>query len=179
MRIQLLPFFCCLVVLLSFSCTRPDAAKPGALIEDACSLLTNEQVQRVIGQEVKESIPSHQEEGGFFLSQCQYNTAAISDSVTVRLVQRGRGDDARDPKEVWQETFARDLKQAEERRKKAPPERVPNVGDEAYWLGGPKIGGLYVLKGNRHFRIGLGGEANQAQKIEKASELARVILQRL
>jgi hypothetical protein len=36
-----------------------------------------------------------------------------------------------------------------------------------------------VLKGNQHFRLMVGGEPNQPQKIEKASRLARSILQRL
>ena len=56
---------------------------------------------------------------------------------------------------------------------------MKGLGDEAFWMGGRKSGGLYVLKGKRHFRLMLGGEPNQARKIEKATQLARSILGRL
>ncbi len=56
---------------------------------------------------------------------------------------------------------------------------MPNVGDEAFWLGGRETGGLYVPKGNRHFRLGLGGEPNQGRKTAKATQLARLILKKL
>lgn len=131
-----------------------------------------------MGEAVKETKTDRREEEGFVISQCIFVLPTITNAVSLRLVQRGGGEDARDPRTVWQETFERDLAKAE-KRKKAPPQRVPNVGDEAFWLGGRETGGLYVLKGNRHFRLGLGGEPNQARKIEKATKLARLILARL
>jgi hypothetical protein len=146
---------------------------------DACSLLTSEEIKQVMGETVTEAKPQRQNEEGFVISQCLFLLPESKHSVTLRLVQRGEGADARDPRQVWQETFARDLEKAIKERKKAPPERVPNVGDEAFWLGGPQTGGLYVLKGNRHFRLGFGGEPNQPLKIEKATKLAGSILGRL
>ena len=130
-----------------------------------------------MGEPVKESKTQRQEEEGFVISQCIFLLPTVTNAVSLRLVQRGGGEDARDPRTVWQETFERDLAKAE--KTKAPPERVPNLGDAAFWLGGRETGGLYVLKGNRHFRLGLGGEPNQAKKIEKATKLARMILERL
>lgn len=150
-----------------------------AVPTDACSLLTSAEIEAVLGEAVKEAKPERREEDGFIISQCYFALPTRTNFVTIRLVQKGSDEAARDPRTVWEETFARDLEKAKKERKKAPPEQVPNVGDEAFWLGGPEAGGLYVLKGNRHFRLGLGGEPNQARKIEKASGLARTILERL
>ncbi|CAN5706376.1 hypothetical protein BH20VER1_BH20VER1_20640 [soil metagenome] len=132
-----------------------------------------------MGAAVKETTPTRQEGEGFILSQCYFTLPVLTDSVTLRLTQRGNGADARDPRQVWQEIFERDLQKAVEKRKKAPPVKVEEVGDEAYWLGGPEAGGLYVLKGNRYFRLGFGGEPNQERKIEKATQMARAILERM
>ena len=158
-----------------------ESRKPASTLDapiDPCTLLTKKAIEAVVGEPVKETKMQRQEEEGFVISQCIFLLPTMTNTVTLRLVQRGAGEDARDPRTIWQETFERDLAKAE-KSKKAPPERVPNVGDEAFWLGGRETGGLYVLKGNRHFRLGLGGEPNQARKIEKATKLARQILERL
>ena len=193
MRQSLLVLACCLAAsfptaALKYETPSPKPASPVAKPTtsraatdrpvDACSLLDHKEIEAVTGSPVKEAKPERKEENGFVISQCYFALPVASDSLTLRLVQRGSGEDARDPRQVWEETFARDLKKAE-KRKKNRPERVSNLGDEAFWMGGPEAGGLYVLKGNRHFRIGLGGEKNQARKIEKASKLARAILKRL
>jgi hypothetical protein len=154
-------------------------AEEAKATKDACSLLTREEIQAVVGEAVKESKSASQAEGGFLISQCQYEFEKATDTIVLRVVQRGTGEDARDPRETWKEAFARDLKKAIAERKKGRPEQVKDLGDEAFWMGGRKSGGLYVLKGNQHFRLMVGGEPNQPQKIEKASRLARSILQRL
>jgi hypothetical protein len=53
------------------------------------------------------------------------------------------------------------------------------LGDEAYWSG-TNIGGvLYVLKGDRLLRIGIGGGEDKEMKISKSAALARLVLKRL
>jgi hypothetical protein len=131
-----------------------------------------------MGEPVKDTKTERREEEGFVISQCLFLLPTLTNAVTLRLVQRGSGEDARDPRTTWQETFERDLAKAE-KRKKAPAQRVNDLGDEAFWLGGRATGGLYVLKGNRYFRLGLGGEPNQERKIAKATKLARGILKLL
>jgi hypothetical protein len=171
-----LPLVSCVLIFAASTAGAAEEAKPTA---DVCSLLTSEEIQAVIGEAVKESKGASQAEGGFLISQCRYDFEKATDTIVLRLVQRGSGEDARDPRETWKEAFERDLKKAIAERKKGRPEQVKGLGDEAYWMGGRKSGGLYVLKGNQHFRLMLGGEPNQPQKIEKASRLARSILQRL
>jgi hypothetical protein len=99
-----------------------------------------------MGEAVKETKTDRREEEGFVISQCIFVLPTITNAVSLRLVQRGGGEDARDPRTVWQETFERDLAKAE-KRKKAPPQRVPNVGDEAFWLGGRETGRTLCAEG--------------------------------
>jgi hypothetical protein len=159
--------------------TSTPANQPPEMPIDACSLLTSEEIEAVQGEAVKETKTESKSEEGFTISQCYFALPTSSNSITLRLVQRGSGPDGQDPRRVWKETFARDLEKAVQERKKAPPERVSNLGDEAFWMGGAKAGALYVLKDNHYIRLAVGGEPNQPIKIEKATKLAQLILERL
>ena len=191
MRKQLVLLSSCLATLAACSKSDPpqaraetslaETATPSQIPEeplDACSLLTNDEIQTAMGEALKETKADRQVEEGLTISQCNFALGTPLRWINLRVVQRSEDAKARNPRQVWQETIGRDGDEAE-KRKKAPQERVPNLGDEAFWTGGPKTGGLYVLKGNRFFRLHVGGEANQAVKIEKGTQLARSILQRL
>ncbi len=149
---------------------------------DPCSLLTSDEIQAVMGEAVREAKTERQEAGGFVISHCYFSLPTTSSSVVLRLIQPGSGEDRRSPRQAWEETFAKGSEKTMGEQGEAggrQPEKVAGVGDSAYWLGGPKTGGLYVLKGDRYFRLGVGGEPNQPSKIEKASALAKAILSKL
>lgn len=131
-----------------------------------------------MGEAVSETKPDRETSGGFVISQCYFSLPTLANSLTLRLIEKGQGADARSPREAWRETFARDLENAIAHRK-GGIQVVPNVGDEAFWMGGGAAGGFYVLKGDRYFRLGLGGDMSQEAKIEKAKVLAAAILGRL
>jgi hypothetical protein len=195
MRCQNLLLISCVLIALGSCSKRETALAPSPpptasaqptprseekpLIEDPCALLTGEEIEAATGAAMKEAIPQRAIEDGFVIAQCNFTMPVLTDSVTLRVIQRGSDANARDPRQVWQETFARDLERAIKERKEGPPVRVGNLGDEAFWMGGPELGGLYVLKGNRYFRLGIGGEPNQEVKIEKATKLAQAILARM
>ena len=63
-------------------------------------------------------------------------------------------------------------------QKKMPPKRIPDLGEEAFWTGGP-TGGLFVLQGDFYIRISVGGPDDDATKIRKSTALAQVVLKRL
>lgn len=97
------------------------------------------------------------------------------------VVTNGAGPAGRDTKQVWKEIFAPEKLQpweTEDGKRKLPPERVPDLGDEAFWTGGP-AGGLYVLKSNSYVRISIGGADDRATKIKKLKDLAEMVLKRL
>jgi len=66
-----------------------------------------------------------------------------------------------------------------EREKESPPRPVEGVGDEAFWISNPASGALYVRKADAYIRISVGGAADEAVKLRRATELARKALKRL
>jgi len=56
---------------------------------------------------------------------------------------------------------------------------IKGVGEQAYWVGSPMVGALYVLKGNTFLRISVGGVREEAARIQKSVALARLALKRL
>jgi hypothetical protein len=164
--------------------TETAAAEPQALTGeatiDACQLLTDEEIAGVQGEAPARRQLVGQAEGGLAVSQCNFLLPSGSNSMAIRVVQRGKGPDALDPKEVWKETFHRpppaDPAAARYTRKY---EKVAGVGDEAFWLGNAKSGGLHVLTGDRYIRVNVGGQEEIPAKIEKTSKLSQIVLPRL
>ena len=158
---------------------------------DACALLTSKEIEGVQGEPLKETKLSGQATGGFLMSQCFFTLPTFTNSVSLLVAQKGEGSDAKDPKEFFSERFgekragegerdrARDKKKGEEEEEGTPPQKIPGIGDEAYWTGSRVGGALYVLKGNTYVRISIGGPAEQAAKIRKTKALAAKVLARL
>jgi hypothetical protein len=56
---------------------------------------------------------------------------------------------------------------------------VKDLGDEAFWIGSPIGGALYVLKNELFFRLSVGGAGDQRAKLNKSKALAQRILKKL
>lgn len=150
---------------------------------DACSLLNSEDIESVQGEALKEPKASGTTGGDFAVSQCYFGLPTPGNSISLTLVQKSDNPNARDPKEFWKETFHTEKSAEEEReeggKKSNPPEKIEGVGDEAFWLSNRVGGELYVLKGDRFFRISVGGAGDKATKIDKSKRLAQMVLKRL
>lgn len=150
---------------------------------DACALLTSKEIESVQGEPMKETQPSGKSGGGFSVSQCYFTLPTSSNSISLTVMQKADGLDARDPKQYWEEVFHRntdkDKEREGEREKAAAPEKIAGVGDEAFWSGNRVGGVLYVLKGSNYIRISVGGPDDQATKIKKSKDLAQMVLKRL
>ena len=159
---------------------------------DACVLLTSEEIQSVQNEPVKERKLTGRADGGFNVSQCFFTLPTSSNSISLSVTQRGEGDNARDPKRVWQDTFHREKEGEKERdhdkkEKRAdseeeeagPSQRIAGIGDEAFWMGSRVGGALYVLKGNTYIRISVGGSGDESVKTRKSKALAQKALARL
>jgi hypothetical protein len=59
------------------------------------------------------------------------------------------------------------------------PQPIPALGEEAYWVGNPISGALYVLQGELFLRISVGGISKESIRIAKSKSLAVAILRRL
>jgi hypothetical protein len=150
---------------------------------DACALLTSKEIESVQGEPTKETKPSGKSGGGFSVSQCYFTLPTSSNSISLTVMQKADGSDARDPKQYWEEMFHRasdnEKGRESEREKAAAPEKISGIGDEAFWTGNRVGGDLYVLKGNSYIRISVGGPGDQAAKIKKSKDLAQMVLKRL
>ena len=155
----------------------PASSEAAAL--DACKLLSNEEIASVQGEAPVRAQLVGQSDGQLAVSQCNFLLPSGSNSMSVRVVERGNGPNARDPKDVWQETFHGPSLDPADARHARKPEKVEGVGDEAFWLGNAKSGGLHVLTGNRYIRVNVGGQEEVPAKIEKSSKLAHLIVPRL
>jgi hypothetical protein len=158
---------------------------------DACAVLTSADVQAVQGDAVQETKPSTQPAGDLLMSQCIFRTASPSKSVSVAIASAGSVS----PRAFWQKQFHSAKSESEEREKEKPaakgkparqeedestqPRTIKGVGEQAYWVGSPMVGALYVLKGNTFLRISVGGVREEAARIEKSVALARLALKRL
>jgi hypothetical protein len=173
------------------------AANPDA---EACKLLTSEDVQAVQGEGLKSTKGSDSASGALATSQCFYETANFTNSISLTLTRRNGDAKGEGPREFWKKNFGgdKDKEREKEGREKrdgrekkeggarveeeeegVPPARVKGVGDEAYWVGASKVGTLYVLKGERFLRISVGGADAQEKKMEKSKTLARRALKRV
>jgi hypothetical protein len=157
---------------------------------DACAVLTSTDVQKVQGDPVQETKPSTQPAGGLVMSQCLFRTASPSNSVSVAIASAGSVS----PRAFWQKQFHSAKPESGEGEKEKPtakskpareeeesprPRTIQGVGEQAYWVGSPLVGALYVLKGNTFLRISVGGVREEAARIEKSVALARLALKRL
>ena len=162
---------------------------------DACSLITNDEVQAIQGSPVKETKPSEQSDDHFRLTQCFYTTEVFNKSVSLAVTERNpTSASARDPKDFWKDTFGRyeqtTAQQTEEVKEKKqslneqeergrPPKKIEGVGDSAWWTANRTGGALYVLKNNAFIRISVGGPEAEEEKIEKSKKLAVKAVSRL
>ena len=157
---------------------------------DPCKLLTSADIQVVQGDAVQETKPSTQPAGGLVMWQCLFRTANPSKSVSVAIASAGSSS----PRAYWQKQFgssktasdeitekkaAGHKEEKEEDEESTRPRTIKGVGEQAYWIGSPLVGALYVLKRDTFLRISVGGVREESARIEKSIALARVALKRL
>ena len=171
---------------------------------DICSLLTSDDLKDVQGEGYKDAQRSDRLDGEFIIAQCYYALPTLANSVVVSVTTAQDGPAARSPKAFWEQTFGKYEKEGEsktdreqEKRKErerekeksqgqgereekeaAAPERVKDLGDEAFWARSSIGGALYVLKGDVIFRISVGGAGDQKAKLNKSKMLALRILRK-
>jgi hypothetical protein len=151
---------------------------------DPCRLLTDAEVRAVQGHAPTQKIPSEQPAGSFRFTQCYYRTEELSSSVSVALGIPLTDNKRSGPRDYWQAQFKREKRDERDEReesdkKKQEPRRLAGLGDEAYWVGDPVTGALYVLRGEVFLRVSVGGSPDQSQNIKRARTLASYALKRL
>ncbi len=162
---------------------------------EACSLLTNEEIEAIQGEAIKETKPGVQLSGGMVMSQCLFRTPTAAKSVSLEVATINSANSSPPaPRQFWRNQFhARDLKEKERRADARPakgsaaelekedhkPRRISGVGEEAYWVSNGVTGVLYVLQGDVFLRISIGGIREESARIEKSKALASAAAARL
>ena len=146
-----------------------------AAMPDACSLLTAAEIEAVQRERPQISKPSAQPGPELVVRQCFYQLPTFAKSISLEVTS---GPAA---KAYWQKAFheKRPREEAEEGEAKEEPERVRRLGEEAYWTGGVRLGGLYVLQKGSILRLSIGGADTKGAKLKKLRALARSVLKRL
>jgi len=157
---------------------------PAQRHRDPCRLLTDAEVRAVQGHGPTQKIPSDQPAGSFRFTQCFYRTPELSSSVSVALGIPVTESKRSGPRDYWRAQFRREERDERDEReepdeKKQEPRRLAGLGDEAFWVGDPVTGALYVLRGEVFLRVSVGGSPDQSQNIKRARTLAIYALKRL
>jgi len=80
-------------------------------------------------------------------------------------------------RELWKRSFHQEGSASARRRRSNPRrKRVRGLGEEAFWVGDPRLGGLYVCARMRCFALRSGGAEGMADKLRKLKPLARKAL---
>jgi hypothetical protein len=158
---------------------------------DPCSLLSAATLEQTQGAKFSASQRTVRDDGKFTTSQCFYRLLPESNSVSLQVLSHS-AKDAIHPREFWRKKFhlskqeeaeekekpdaEREEKELEHRR---PPQHVPGIGDEAYWVDTGRDGALYALAGDQIVRLSLGGKASYTEKLKKATALGKLVIERL
>ncbi len=152
---------------------------PAASPTDACSLLTSEEIQAIQGEPLQDAKLSRPGDGALAISQCFFGLPSFAKSISLQVV--GKGSGSRGAREDWREIFSPGNGvegETEAGEAKKAPQRIPDLGEEAYWSTGP-FTVLHVLEGERYLRISVGGADDEKTKLEKSKSIARLVLPRL
>lgn len=179
----------------------PDSTSVAKAKVDVCDLLTNDDLKSVQGEAYKEAQRSDRQDGDFLVAQCYYQLPTIANSVVLNVTTATDHAGAPNPRDFWERTFreadekdregkkpsnpdrdkkdkAKEGREGEE-EEGAPPEKVKGLGDEAFWSASRIGGALYVLKGDKFFRISIGGAGTAQTKLNKSKTLAEKVLKKL
>jgi hypothetical protein len=142
------------------------------LLAAACALLTAAEILAVQGEAPAQTKASASEDRGVSSEQCFFELPTFARSISLQIT-RGRG-----VRVLWRKSFHE--KHEDEEGEHAPPkERVRGLGEEAFWVDGPRLGGLYVLRRNAMLRLAIGGAEEKASKLRRLKQLARKALARM
>ena len=144
-----------------------------AAAADACSLLTATEIEAVQHERPQISKPSEQPGADLLVRQCFYQLPTFANSISLEVTS---GPAA---KAYWQKAFHEKRRAEENGEAKERPERIRGLGEEAYWTGSVRLGGLYVLRKGSILRLSIGGAETKGAKLKKLRALARSALKRL
>jgi hypothetical protein len=108
--------------------------------------------------------------------RCFYRTDAHSGSVSLAL-SLPLTEAADGARRYWEERFHPQAGFPDGKRQ--PPLPLEGLGEEAFWVGDPVAGSIYVLTGDGFLRISVGGAPDEATRRARSVALARDAVARM
>jgi hypothetical protein len=173
------------------------ATSTKAATVDACALLTSAEVQSATGEPMAEARPSTQPAGRIKTSQCFFRAPTFAKSVSLTVTTAGDGFSPSALRQFWRNQFhavrekeeeelppgergkSQSTSEAELENDARKPRRIDGLGDEAFWVGSPISGALYVLQGDAFLRISVGGIPEESLRLAKSKTAASAAIARL
>ena len=175
--------------------TDPASAKS---TPDTCSLLSQAEIEKFLGEPVKEIKSSSQPVGGMLVSQCIFLTRTFANSLSLAVTSPDPAHSAKTVHDFWDHQFhSANSRSAEEpegtrgakgddasqkqssTQESEKPRLISGLGQEAYWVGSPITGALYVLQGGAFLRVSVGGIRQESARIDKSKAIAGATLSKL
>jgi len=159
------------LIVLSLLASAAGARGPCSLLAGADILA----VQKAAVVSVKESAA----DGRMVeVRRCYYEVDPYSKSVSLEWTRDREPGGAR---RQWDTLFhprEDDDRERGERegRRPSPPQPVPGLGEEAYWVPSHASGAIYAFVSGSFVRVSVGGEGSDAEKKSRASGLARIAI---
>lgn len=157
---------------------------------DACKLLSAAEIKRVQQTVLRETKPSVMHSGGTMtMRQCFYRVEDHAASVSLLVAEPAKRPSAA-ARDFWDATLVKasqtevqpsgngEMTKSEAKKLRHKPEPVAGLGEQAWWVGDRTAGALYVLKGDRFFRISVGGKVDDDKK-GRMIALAAIVLKKL
>ncbi len=172
MKVKLLFLFLSFTLLLSLtSCGRGKSGKSTA--PDPCTLLTRADAEKILGKTVKD--PDHPVTGSqnFEVNSCAYHAqdGMATDAATLITMAPASGG------AVFAKTSFENDKKLTQSNYSADPVDVPDLADEAYWVGGSG-NVLYMLKGDLQVTLMVGGQQGSTPP-SALVDLGKLVISRL
>lgn len=143
---------------------------------DVCELLTADDIRTVQHVAVKERKPSADSAGGLRFAQCFYTADDFVRSISVTVINdEPSATNANAVHAFWQNTFNPQRHVGRKNGARA----VADLGDAAFWTSDSRAGVLYVRAGDVVIRLSVGGVSDEADRLERTTALAGVIVKRL
>ena len=141
----------------------------------ACALLTSAEISAVQGEAPVRTKTVASDAAGLSVERCFFELPSFPQSISLE-VTRGPGVRA-----LWRQSFheKRGREREEEEKDQPPPRRVRGIGDDAFWVGDARLGGLYVLRAGAMLRLAIGGRGTVEDKLRKLRRLAHKALPRM
>lgn len=142
-------------------------------IGDPCRLLTSDDIAAAQGAAPTSAQATLHDSGNIHVSQCIYLLPEQSRSVTLEVTT------APHVHELWEKQFEPgEEREREHESNETHAIEVKGLGRDAFWGGNRVSGALYVEMRNAIMRISIGGPGDTKTKMDRAKELAKLVLLR-